>query len=432
MELMAPKQLKFIVESQAKWNLAHGSVSSGKTVCTLFRFMQAVDECPDSQIWMIGHSSSTIFDNAIRLILEPKATGITDPLSVFRPFCKWKKGERELLYKDKTISTVGAKDSGAIGAIQGKTMSLAYCDEMTLYPESIIDMIDTRLRNPHSMGFAAMNPSTPTHKCKQWIDKAAKGDLNYYELHFSLEDNPYLDETYKNRVKNSLSGVFYKRNYLGLWCLAEGAIFDFFDRTIYVLKRPPRSAEYWIVGVDYGINNAFAAVLIGVSTGKYAQEGKMMWVEDEYYWDSKVKGHQKLNSELADDLHQWLQPYAVKSLYVDPSAASFKLELQRRGIHCVDAYNEVTDGINRVTSEMKEGSLFIMANCKNLIREIEGYVWDDKKAKVGEDAPLKTNDHAVDALRYAVASHKVSSFDQEAYWRQLEQQNKQSTWRPYQ
>lgn len=409
-DLLSPKQREFILHSTRKINIAHGSVRSGKTVGTLFRFMQAAGECPDSQIWMIGHTSTTIFDNAIRLIIEPKGKGIPDPLAIFRPFCTWMKGDRELRYKDKVISTVGAKDSGAIGAIQGKTFSLAYCDEITLYPESIIDMIDTRLSNPHSMLFSSCNPSHPTHKIKQWVDKAVASDPNYYHLHFTLDDNPYLEQSYKERIRASLSGVFYRRNYLGEWCLAEGAIFDFFERSTYVVGRPPRCADYWIVGVDYGTNNAFAAVLIGVSTGNKTQTGAMMWVEKEYYWDHKVKGRQKTNSEFADDLKKWMEPYAVRSIYLDPSAAAFRLELQRRGLHPVNADNDVDNGIQKLTSEMKKGSLFICSECTNLIREIESYVWDPKCAEKGYDEPLKQNDHAIDALRYAVHTHKPAIY----------------------
>jgi PBSX family phage terminase large subunit len=424
-DLLSPKQVDFIINGTKRWNIAHGSVSSGKTMGINFAFMHAVDKCPDSQIWMIGHTSSTVYDNVVRLILEPKGDA-PDPLAVFRPFCTWRKGDRQLLYKDKIISTVGAKDSGAIGAIQGKSMSLVLCDEMTLYPENIIDMIDTRLRNAHSRGFATMNPSYPTHKIKGWIDKAIEGDPNYYQLHFKLEDNPYVDQDYKDRIKNSLSGVFYKRNYLGEWCLAEGSIFDFFDRSIYVLSRPPRTADYWIVGVDYGTSNAFAAVLIGVNCGKYTQEAPMMWVEKEYYWDSKKTQRQKTSAEFADDIKAWLEPYSVKSVYIDPSAAHFRLDLQRRGIHPVNADNDVNNGIIKVTSEMKAGKLFVCSECVNLIREIEGYVWHPKCKEKGEDEPLKQNDHAVDALRYAVNTHKPTRFDQEEYNKKLEQQMRQA------
>jgi PBSX family phage terminase large subunit len=255
-----------------------------------------------------------------------------------------------------------------------------------------------------------MNPSHPQHKVKQWIDKGEAGDKNYYSLHFVLDDNPYVDQDYKDRVKNSLSGIFYKRNYLGLWCLAEGAIFDFFDRDVHVIKKPPRAAEYWIAGIDYGVSNAFACVLIGVSTGQYTQNGKCLWVEREYYWDSKKTGRQKLNSEFADDVMEFLEPYAVRNVYIDPSAASMKLELARRGIHTVDANNDVVEGIRHMTSEMSVGNLFVMDTCPNLIREIEGYVWDTKKSLQGDDEPIKKADHAIDGLRYAIFSHKVNVY----------------------
>jgi PBSX family phage terminase large subunit len=401
-ELLSPKQAQFILESTAHWNLAHGSVRSGKTVGTLFRFMQAVHECPDSQIWMVGHSSDTIYQNAIRLIFE------SDQLMIFRPFCTWYAGKRQLKFKDKTISTLGARDEGAIGGFQGKTFSLVYCDEMTLYPESIIDMIDTRLSNPHSMGFASMNPSHPNHKIKQWIDKADAGDKNYYSLHFTLDDNPYVDNSYKQRIRDSLSGLFYKRNYLGLWCLAEGAIFDFFDRKVHVVDRPPTAAEYWIASIDYGQIHPFVCLLIGVSTGRYSQTGKKLWVEKEYFWDSKAQGKQKTNSEFANDIEEFLAPYGVKNIYMDPSAEAFHLELRRKGMHVTHANNDVINGLTHMTSEMAKGNLFVCEECVNTIRQIEGYVWDPKAAEKGRDEPIKKEDDAPDALRYAIYTHKVA------------------------
>jgi len=404
---LSPKQLEFIINSKAKWNLAHGSVRSGKTVGTLFRFMQSLSDCPDSKIYFVGHTFDTAYRNIVRLLME------SEELAIFRPFCSW--SGKKLHFRDKTITVLGAKDEGAIGNFQGDTYSRVYCDEMTLYPESIIDMIDTRLSKPYSQGFAAMNPSHPRHKIKEWIDKAEVGNPDYYSLHFVLDDNPYVDESYKNRVKNSLSGVFYKRNYLGLWCLAEGAIFDFFDRKLYVKKNPPRCAEYWIAGIDYGTSNNFACTLVGINTGQHTQMGICRWAEKEYVWDSKEMKRQKTNSEYADEVCEFLEPYACKAVYLDPSAAAFSLELKRRGVHVVNADNDVFNGINFMTSEMKKGNLFVCEDCPNLIREIESYVWDSKASEKGEDKPIKKDDHSLDSLRYAVYSHKISTYDYQAH-----------------
>jgi PBSX family phage terminase large subunit len=380
--------------------------------------MQAAYSCPDSQIFMVGFTADTIYQNVVRLIME------NERFSIFRQFCTWFSGKRQLKFLDKSISCLGAKDEGAIGQFQGKTMSLVYCDEITLYPESIIDMIDTRLSNPHSMGFASMNPSHPGHKVKKWIDAAEAGDPNYYALHFTLEDNPFLTQDYKDRIASSLSGLFYKRNYLGLWCVAEGAIFDFFDQKLHVVSRPPVAADYWIAGIDYGTVNPFAVVLIGVSTGQYTQQGKKMWVEKEYYWDPVKMGRQKTNSEYADAVQEFLEPYAVKQLYIDPSAEAFQLELRRRGMHVVHANNNVESGLQMTTSIMKSGDLVVCKECTNLIRELESYVWDPKAAIKGEDQPLKKFDHLCDALRYCVASHKIATVNHYTHNPQQYMQNR--------
>lgn len=405
MTLLSKKQMDFVLDSKGKWNIAHGSVRSGKTHGTLFAFMLDVEKCPDDNIWMSGKSASTIYNNVIKLLeTEPQ-------FKVFEPFCKWESGKRILNFKDKKIKTIGIKDKSAVGYVQGGTWSLYYGDEMTLYPTEVIQMIDARLSCPWSKAYASMNPTYPTHIIKQWIDAGIKGDPDYYSLHFTLDDNPYVDAAYKARIAKS-TGVFYKRNYLGEWCLAEGAIFDFFDKSFHVRRTPPRAAEYFIAGIDVGTSNAFACLVIGVSTGMNTQEsGAVMWVEDEYYWNSKKTGRAKTNLEYANDVCEFLEPYGVKQLYIDPSAAAMKEELRRKGLHPIDANNDVYNGITHMVSEMRDGNLYVLSKCENTIREIESYVWDPKASERGEDKPLKVDDHCMDALRYPLYTHKPVVYD---------------------
>jgi PBSX family phage terminase large subunit len=403
---LAPKQLQFVLDATAKWNFAHGSVRSGKTNATAFAFMREVDRCPDDNIWMAGKSSTTIYDNVINLILT------SGQFRIWKPFITWDSGKRILHFKDKKIKTVGIKDKGAIGYLQGKTMSLFYGDEMTLYPQEVIQMIDSRLSCPWSKGFGSMNPTYPQHIIKQWIDAGINGDKNYYSLHFTLDDNPYINIDYKERIAKS-TGIFHRRNYLGEWCLAEGAIFDFFDHKLFVRKTPPRCAEYYIAGIDVGTSNAFACLIVGVSTGRYDQQGHCMWVENEYFWDAKRIGKAKTNLEYATEIQEFTAPYGCKAIYIDPSAAAMKEDLRRKGLKIVDANNDVYNGITKMTSEMQDGNLYILNTCKNTIREIESYVWDPKASERGEDKPIKVDDHCLDALRYAIYTHKPSYYDEQ-------------------
>jgi PBSX family phage terminase large subunit len=366
--------------------------------------MKAVVECPGDSIAIIGYSQSTIFKNVISLLLN------SPELNYFADYCTYGKRDNraQLHFAGKTIFCIGAADEGSAKAIQGLTLDLCYCDEMTLYPDVVIDMIKTRLSRDHSQLFASMNPSHPAHKLKMWIDLAEGGDSNYYSLHFTLDDNPFVSQSYKEDLRKTLSGVFYKRNYLGLWCLAEGSIFDFFDKDLHVVARPPRAAEYWLAGIDYGTINPFVCLLIGVSTGKYENGGHRWWIEKEYYWDPKVKGRQKTNSEFADDVQKFLDPYYIRGIYIDPSAAAFKEELRRRKMKPIDANNDVEQGIQTLSRELSNGNLVILQECINTIREAEGYVWNSKKNEIGKEEPLKKNDHSVDAARYVVHTHRIT------------------------
>ena len=53
-----------------------------------------------------------------------------------------------------------------------------------------------------------------------------------------------------------------------------------------------------------------------------------------------------------------------------------------------------------IASLLALDALKIHASCEGLLNEIPGYLWDDKAAERGEDAPIKADDHSIDALRY--------------------------------
>lgn len=402
-KIFTAKQLDFILNSNTKFNIAEGSVRSGKTVGVIYRFMLAVSDCPGDMIWMMGHTQETVFHNCVAPILYAEKG---NPLWIFKSLITWHKSGM-LEYNGKKIYVLGARDERAIGAIQGKTMDLVYCNEMTLYPENVIQMIVSRLSMPHSKLFADMNPVQPDHICHKWVKWAEEGDKNYFSRHFTVDDNTFLPQEFKDNLKKTLNGIFYRRNYLGEWCLAEGAIFDFFDRAIHLDKRQ-KACDFWIAGIDYGASNAFACVVLGVKLKKYANDTTYIQAQAEYYYESKATKKEeggkrsKTNLEYAQDLQRLFETYPVRCVYLDPSAASFRAELNRSGIRVNDTSNDVFSGITLMTSMMAAGQFTVYEGCKNLIREIEGYCWDPKSSARGIDEPLKKNDHSVDATRYAL------------------------------
>ena len=184
--------------------------------------------------------------------------------------------------------------------------------------------------------------------------------------------------------------------------MAEGAVYDFFDEDVNVIEYSKNPATSYIVGVDYGTTNPCVFVLIGHNPSAYPN----MWLEKEYYYDSKKTQRQKSDYEYAKDLIEFIDGIAVDAIYIDPSAASFKQELRRNGVQNIrDAVNDVLPGIRYQGQLLTNGTYKICSNCINTIKEYTNYVWDSKASQRGEDKPVKQNDHTKDAERYALYTH---------------------------
>jgi PBSX family phage terminase large subunit len=232
---------------------------------------------------------------------------------------------------------------------------------------------------------------------KEYIDRASEIDLVHW--HFTLEDNPSLDEAYIKDTKASLTGIFYRRLILGEWAAAHGAIYDTFDH-FNTYEHPTNNPAYYIVGIDYGTTNATAAVLIAVNPRQWPQ----LRVEAEYYWDSAKKGRSKTDEELVRDIVEFIGYRSVRAVYVDPAAASLKLALRHKDLPVLDAKNDVILGIKIVSKFISGKNLAIQKGCTTLIEQLQSYAWDPKAADRGEDKPIKKDDHICDSLRYALAS----------------------------
>ena len=58
---------------------------------------------------------------------------------------------------------------------------------------------------------------------------------------------------------------------------------------------------------------------------------RLYWIVREYYWDSAKQMRQKTDAEYADDLAEFIGPERNAKVIIDPSAASFKAEMTKRG-----------------------------------------------------------------------------------------------------
>ena len=387
---LSDKQRKSIVESTARINIWEGAVRSGKTYASLLRFLgELAKDSPSGKEYAMV---SRTYDSFKRNIF-PLLAGLigTDVRYLF--------GKRELHIWGKTVHVIGADDERSESKIRGATFNSSYVDEASIIPEAVFKMLISRCTMGGGMIFATTNPDSPFH----WLKRDyLEGNPDVRSWAFVLDDNPALLQEEKDYLIRQYKGLWYQRYILGLWVQAQGAVYDFFDPEIHVIDFPPGLPEYYLVGVDYGTTNPCSFVLLGVNRSKYPN----MWIEQVYYFDSKVAQRQKTDSEYGEDFLKFIEGRAIKAIYIDPSAASFKAELSKIGVmNLYDAENEVLDGIRLVGSFFRNGTLKICRRCEPMIKEIQSYVWDPKSQKKGIDTPKKESDHSLDALRYLLYTH---------------------------
>lgn len=371
----------------ARINLLEGSVSSGKTWISLVLWAFWAATMPKEGLYlMCAKSITTLKRNCLFLLQE----------LVGENNFYFSLASKEGRLFGRRVLFEGANDARSESKIRGLSLQGAYCDELTQFPEDFFAMLLSRLRLPGAKLIATTNPDNPNHWLKQnYISRA--DELDFFDIPFSIEDNTMLDPEYVENIKREYTGVFYDRFIRGLWVAADGLIYDMFspDSNIYDGDIPGlahRSQRY--IACDYGTTNP--CVFLDIY-----DDGNIIRVDREYRWDSRAEQRQKSDQDYVEDFmafmgEQWC------TVLADPSAASFIVALQQRGVYAQPADNAVLDGIRRTGVLFQRRRLLINSRCEGLVRELQSYVWDEKAARRGEDCPLKQQDHGPDALRYFV------------------------------
>lgn len=387
--------------------IADGSIRAGKTVSMAISFVLWAMASYDRQNFAMCGKTVGSFRRNVWNWLRPVLHARGYEIQEFRT-------SNTIIVNNGRVTNYfyifGGRDESSQDLIQGMTLAGLYCDEVALMPESFVNQATGRCSVKRAKMWFNCNPESPMHWfLKNWIEK--KDEKKMLHLHFTMDDNPSLSDLVRERYKTTYTGVFYQRFILGLWVMAQGAIYKdawsdelYFDKEqLDLIYKNPRLYRRYI-SIDYGTVNPMAFLDIW-------DDGDTVWVCREYYWNSRAEGgKEKDNSQYGDDLMEFIKfsDYAPTAVIVDPSAASFKIEMRNRGLRAketvdtINADNSVIEGIRNVNRLLTRRKIRIYKEaCPNLIKEMQSYAWDEKAIQNGgKERPIKVNDHACDALRY--------------------------------
>ena len=388
---------------KATISVAEGAVRAGKTVDNVAMFAKMLELGVQDKIHLASGSTSA---NAKLNIGDCNGFGLE---YIFRGRCKWSKYKGNECLRIKTTNReyivifVGGSKADSFKKIRGNSYGMWIATEINLHHDSFIkDAFNRQIASKTRRVFWDLNPSSPANFIyKDYIDKFEEtyGERYNYE-HFTIRDNASITEDRIRDIESQYdkNSVWYRRDILGERCNAEGLVYPMFNKDIHVVRKGDVQTEGdYYVSSDYGIQNATVFLLW------QKEVGSKRWIcLNEYYYSGRYNHYQKTVSEHVKGLIQMLDGIEPRAIIVDPSASALITEIRRKGYHVRRADNDVKEGIDDVSTMLANQLLAFCDCCVNTIGEFGIYSWDEKASDRGEDAPLKENDHAMDAARYFV------------------------------
>jgi hypothetical protein len=324
------------------------------------------------------------------------------------------------------------RDADAEG-YQGHSYTRVYVEEIGNFPrkEPVMKLMAT-LRSGHRIpcGFRATgNPGGPGHQWvkERYIDPAPlgytiieerfrnpyTGDEQARERVFipsRLSDNKYLGSEYVANLQLSGSPELVRAWLEGDWSVIAGAYFPEFSLPKHVMK-PFKIPEHWtrIMGFDWGYSSPFAAVWVAIASEDcQVPKGAAVVYREWYGATSANVGAQLKNEDIGDGIRKRCEGEKVQLKRADPSI--FKVdggtsigEQIKCGFQPAD--NSRLAGWSQIRSRLVGAGgkpmLYLFDSCPNTIRTLPALQHDTIKP---EDLDTDGEDHAADALRYALMS----------------------------
>ena len=400
--MLSKKQLQFLKGDLSRINLLYGSVRSGKTYISLLKWAIWIgQQAQDKQFLMVGKTITTLKRNCLVLLEELIGDNITYSIS-----------QKKAVIFGRTVWLEGANDERSESKIRGMTLMGVYIDELTQIPQDLYLMALSRLSEKGAVFLATTNPDHPKHYVKtEIIDNDL---LDKQVIKFLLDDNIFLDETYKENLKKEYTGVYYSRFINGDFVRAEGVVFlDFADNTEKYLidkKDVPKDLRNFSAGFDIGgnlSNYALVASAVDRQNNVYVLKAKEILPQDLRPAD--------VENAAKDFISSIEKEYGIRAnnCYVDDAYYTIINGLNDwryifDNAACIKSSMPLQDRPLMLSKLMAQGKFkLVKGECEPLIEQLQNAVYDPKceKAVILDDGTL--NIDCIDGFFYSIADQYI-------------------------
>jgi PBSX family phage terminase large subunit len=396
-----------------------GPKGTGKSLGALHKVHLVLSKYPGSKGFMSRKTRTSMTNSCLdmyqKMVLKPP-----DKVNFL-------KSDQQFNYPNKSMLAVIGMDN--VDRLNSSEWDIGYMQECTEATENDWEICTACIRHgvvPYQQMIGDCNPDKPTHWMLSRIKKGLT--VEYKSVH---RDNPKFynrltgqwtieGERYINKLAR-LTGVRYKRLFMGEWAAAEGIVYESFDESIHVIDRKelPHGWEEWprYWGFDFGHTHPLVW-----QEWIEAPNGAIYLLREFYHTKTLVEDLCGLLIEMNQGLPL---PRAIICDH-DPGER-IRIE-QCLGMQTLPAYKAIQVGVQAVEARLKGGpqwggrpGIYFVRDAliredallkdagspTSTIAEIDGYVWDEKVNRLvnskKDEIPLDKDNHGMDAMRYVVA-----------------------------
>jgi len=299
-------------------------------------------------------------------------------------YCDYNKSDNTLIYKPNNgfVSFSSIQDPERFKSTEWNLIFLEEANEFTYNDYTILNL---RLSAPETLlpnrMILALNPTDAfTWVKRDLLDK----DDNVEEVVSNYKDNPFLQQSYIDRLL-AVKDPYYRKVFVdGEWGVLRNLIFDHWSE-VDVLPQ----AEKTIYAIDFGYSDPTACVEIRITEdGAYVKE--LLYVAN--------MTNKSLISWCKSNLNNDV------TIYCDPSEPQRIVEMRQADLPARGA-TKGQDSVRKSIDTVKSKNLYVYAASTNLIKELRSYKWQEDRNNVPTNKPAEGFDHLVDAMRYGIHTY---------------------------
>jgi phage terminase large subunit len=389
MELLVSEAFYPLLEDTHRYLVMAGGKGSGKSEFAARKvFLRCMDE-GGHRFLILRKVRNTVYGSTLRvmemLLREQDVDYHHDKTHNILSFPSSQGFMNEVLFD-------GLDEWQKIKSIKGLTN--IWMEEATEFTEAEFREIDLALRDPAPFYKQIMLTFNPDESLAPWLkkrffpDDPTLADPRALTHTSTIEDNPvdemrveYLAQL--DAIVDKTTKDIYR---FGIWAKPKGQIYNWGTANV-----PPPNCDETFYGLDFGYSVNPSSL------------NRIFRKADEFYVKQLVYENKLVNKDLGNKMtaHSVRQ---LDSVYADSAEPKSIDEIKAMGFNVIPS-QKGADSVRAGIDFLKTQKIFILDGSPDIIKEVSTYKWKEDKNGEPLPEPVKFNDHALDAIRYAIFTH---------------------------